>query len=62
MFMRTQSVFGLVSHVGFAVLGALFVYRGLKPSSQALWGRNLSVFLGAFLVVLSLLLALGIVR
>jgi hypothetical protein len=62
MFMRTQSVFGLVSHVASAVLGALFVYRGLKLSSQALWVRYLSVFLGAFVVVLSLLLALGIVR
>jgi hypothetical protein len=44
------------------VLGALFVYRGQKLSSQALWVRYASVFLGAFLVVLSLLLALGIVR
>src|SRR5260370_1349339 len=51
--MRTQSVFGLVSHLGCAVLGATSVYRGLKFSRQALWVRYASVCLGAFLVVIS---------
>jgi len=60
--MRTESIFGLVSHLGCAVLGATFVYRGLKFSRQALWGRYSSVCLGAFLVVISSLLALGLVH
>lgn len=60
--MRTESILGLVSHVGCAVLGATFVYRGLKLSSQALWVRLSSVCLGAFLVVISSLLALGLVH
>ena len=60
--MRTQSVLGVVSHVSFAVLGAVFVYRGLKLSSQALWVRCASVCLGAFLVVISLLLAFDLIH
>ncbi|MGA9472168.1 MAG: hypothetical protein WBV36_06875 [Terriglobales bacterium] len=60
--MRTQSVFDLVSHLGCAVLGATFVYRGLKFSRQGLWVRYASVGLGAFLVVISSLLAIGLVH
>ena len=60
--MRTQSIFGLTEHLASAVLGATFVYRGLKASRQALWVRYCSVCLGAFLVVISSLLALGLVH
>jgi hypothetical protein len=61
-FMRTGSVLGLISHVCFALVGAFLVYRGLKLSSQAWWLRYTIVFLGAFLFVISLLLALGVVH
>ena len=60
--MRTESVFGLVSHIASAVLGAVFAYRGLKLSSQAMWIRCASIVLGVFLVVISLLLAVGLVH
>jgi hypothetical protein len=60
--MRTQSAFGLVSHLGCAVLGATFVYRGLKFSCQGLCVRYARVCLGALLVVISSLLAIGLVH
>jgi hypothetical protein len=62
--MRRQSVFGLISHLGFAVIGAVFVYRGLKPTSQnyPVWVRYASVSLGAFVVVISFLRMFRLVR
>jgi hypothetical protein len=60
--MRAQFVFGLVSHLGCAVLGATFVYRGLKFSRRGLCVRYASVCLGALLVVISSLLAIGLVH
>jgi len=60
--MKVQSIFSLVSHLGCAVLGGTFVYRSLRFSRQSLWVRYAGFCLGAFLVVISLLLALGLVH
>jgi len=76
--MRHDSVLGLASHLGFAVFGVVMVYHGLKRSSQyqslpmRLRGqpavpmtathRSLFVGLGALLIVISVLLAAGVIR
>jgi len=73
-----ESGLGLLSHVGFAVLGVLFALRGLRGSAlhqslpmrlsgkpavpMTLGWRIVSVSLGLFLAVVSTLLALGLVR
>jgi hypothetical protein len=69
---------GTISHLCFALLGGMLIYKGLKPSSlhrslPMMWRneaavpislgvRVILVFLGASLAVLSVLLALKIVR
>ena len=75
--MWTQYLLGLLARVGFAGIGLLAIYHGLSRSEyRSLWmrlrgepavpisriQRSLIVAMGASLFVLSLLLALGIVR
>lgn len=75
--MHPESGLGLLSHVGFALLGVVFALRGLRGMSlqslpmrlsgkpavpMALGWRIVSVSLGLFLAVVSTLLALGLVR
>jgi hypothetical protein len=76
--MHPESGLGLLSHIGFAVLGFVFALRGFRGSSlhwsfstrssgkQAvtinLGWRIVSVSLGLFLAVVSTLLALGLMK
>ena len=76
--MPHHSVLGLISHIGFAAFGAVMIYHGLKRTSEyqslpmRLRGqpavpmtathRSLFVGLGALLIVISVLLAFGVVR
>jgi hypothetical protein len=78
VFVSAQTVLGLVSHLGFAAVGALLVYHGVKPSSQyhSLWMRlkgqpavqmnriyrSVFISIGALLFAISLLLAIGVVH
>jgi hypothetical protein len=76
--MRHESVLGLISHLGFAAFGAVMVYHGIKRSSQyqslpmrlrrqpavpmTTTHRSLFVGLGALLIVVSVLLASGVIH
>jgi hypothetical protein len=75
MLMHSQTTLGLLSHIGFALLGLDFAWRGLRKSAQhrsllmrwrgepavpmGMGWRIVQVSLGLFLAVISIFLALG---